>query len=47
LAGDSLSRHDPGKGGKGTLRFPFDKPIPYDLIRRIVKFRVKEVLERT
>jgi uncharacterized protein YdhG (YjbR/CyaY superfamily) len=35
------------EGGKGTVRFPFDKPIPYDLIRRIVKFRVKEVLERT
>ena len=35
------------EGGKGTVRFPFDKPIPYDLIRRIVKFRVREVLERT
>jgi uncharacterized protein YdhG (YjbR/CyaY superfamily) len=34
------------EGGKGTVRFPFDKPIPYDLIRRIVKFRVKEVLEK-
>jgi uncharacterized protein YdhG (YjbR/CyaY superfamily) len=33
------------EGGKGTVRFPFDKPIPFDLIRRIVKFRVKEVLE--
>jgi uncharacterized protein YdhG (YjbR/CyaY superfamily) len=32
------------EGGKGTVRFPFDKPIPYDLIRRIVKFRVKDVL---
>jgi uncharacterized protein YdhG (YjbR/CyaY superfamily) len=33
------------EGGKGTVRFPFDKPIPFDLVRRIVKFRVKEVLE--
>lgn len=33
------------EGGKGTVRFPFDKPIPFDLISRIVKFRVKEVLE--
>lgn len=33
------------EGGKGTVRFPFDKPIPFDLIRRIVKFRVKEVSE--
>ena len=30
------------KGGKGTVQFPIDKPIPLDLITRIVKFRVKE-----
>ena len=30
--------------GKGTLKFPLDKPIPFDLISRIVKFRVKENL---
>lgn len=30
------------EGGKGTVRFPLDKPIPFDLISRIVKFRVKE-----
>lgn len=29
-------------GGKGTVRFPLDEPIPYDLIRRIVRFRVEE-----
>ena len=29
-------------GAKGTVRFPLDKPIPYDLITRIVKFRVRE-----
>jgi uncharacterized protein YdhG (YjbR/CyaY superfamily) len=28
--------------GKGTLKFPLDKPIPFDLITKIVKFRVKE-----
>jgi len=38
-----LSGYD---GGKGTVRFPLDKPIPFGLIRRIVKFRVKENLER-
>src|SRR3989442_1617369 len=27
-------------GGKGTVRFPLDKPMPFDLIERIVKFRV-------
>ncbi|HKY30517.1 MAG TPA: DUF1801 domain-containing protein [Pyrinomonadaceae bacterium] len=30
------------KGGKGTVQFPLDKPIPFDLITRIVKFRIKE-----
>ncbi|HZQ10589.1 MAG TPA: DUF1801 domain-containing protein [Anaerolineae bacterium] len=33
-------------GGKGTLKFPLDKPIPYSLITRIVKFRAKENLGR-
>jgi uncharacterized protein YdhG (YjbR/CyaY superfamily) len=31
---------------KGSVQFPLDKPIPYDLISRIVEFRVKENLER-
>ena len=34
------------KGGKGSVRFPLDEPIPYDLIRRIVAFRVEESLEK-
>jgi uncharacterized protein YdhG (YjbR/CyaY superfamily) len=34
------------KQGKGSVQFPLDKPIPYDLITRIVKFRVKENLAR-
>jgi uncharacterized protein YdhG (YjbR/CyaY superfamily) len=32
--------------GKGSVRFPLDKPIPFDLIGRIVRFRVKENLAR-
>ncbi|KOP68523.1 hypothetical protein AMS62_27250 [Bacillus sp. FJAT-18019] len=28
--------------GKGTIQFPLGKPIPYDLITKIVKFRVGE-----
>jgi len=32
---------------KGTIRFPLDRPIPYDLVRRIVRFRVAENLEKT
>jgi uncharacterized protein YdhG (YjbR/CyaY superfamily) len=31
---------------KGTIRFPFDKPIPFDLVRKIVKYRVKQNLEK-
>ena len=30
------------KGGKGTVQFPLSEPIPHDLIRRIVEFRVRE-----
>ena len=32
------------QAGKGTLRFPLDKPIPYKLIRKIVKLRARERL---
>lgn len=31
---------------KGTIQLPYDKPIPYDLIRKIVEYRVKENKER-
>jgi uncharacterized protein YdhG (YjbR/CyaY superfamily) len=34
------------KQGKGSVQFPFDKPIPFDLIGRIVKFRVEENLAK-
>jgi uncharacterized protein YdhG (YjbR/CyaY superfamily) len=34
------------EGAKGSVQFPLDKPIPYDLISKIVKFRVKENLAR-
>ena len=30
------------KQGKGSVQFSLDKPIPYDLIERIVIFRVQE-----
>lgn len=33
------------EGGKGSVRFPLDQPIPFDLISEIVKFRVTENLE--
>lgn len=38
-----LSGYD---GAKGTVRFPIDKPLPLDLVSRIVRFRVAENLSR-
>lgn len=35
------------EGAKGSVKFPLDKPIPYALISKIVKFRVKENSERS
>ncbi len=32
----------PYKSGKGSIQFPLDEPLPADLIRRIVEFRVAE-----
>jgi uncharacterized protein YdhG (YjbR/CyaY superfamily) len=31
---------------KGTIRFPLDKPIPFNLVEKIVRFRVKENLSK-
>ncbi len=36
---DELSEY---KGAKGSVQFPIKKPMPYELISRIVKFRVAE-----
>lgn len=34
------------RAGKGTLQFPLDQPIPYELIRQIVQFRVADNLTK-
>lgn len=34
------------KGAKGTVQFPHSSPIPLGLITKIVKFRLKENLEK-
>jgi uncharacterized protein YdhG (YjbR/CyaY superfamily) len=39
---DALSAY---KHAKGSVQFPFDRPIPYDLIRKMVQFRKREILE--
>ncbi len=39
---DELSGY---KGAKGSVQFPVDRPMPFDLISRIVKFRAAENIE--
>ncbi len=34
------------KGAKGSVQFPLEMPLPYELISKIVKFRVAENLEK-
>jgi uncharacterized protein YdhG (YjbR/CyaY superfamily) len=31
---------------KGTIRFPLDQPVPFDLVKKIVTYRVKENLRK-
>lgn len=40
---DELSAY---RSAKGSVQFPLDKPVPFTLIRKIVKFRVKEAREK-
>jgi uncharacterized protein YdhG (YjbR/CyaY superfamily) len=32
----------PYKQAKGSVQFPIDQPIPFDLVKKIVRFKVKE-----
>ena len=34
------------KGAKGSVQFPIDRPMPYELISKIVKFRVAENIKK-
>ncbi|MFH7014043.1 iron chaperone [Flavobacterium sp. FlaQc-52] len=40
---EELSKY---KSGKGSVQFPLNEPMPFALITKIVKFRVKENLEK-
>jgi uncharacterized protein YdhG (YjbR/CyaY superfamily) len=31
------------KTSTGTIQFPLDKKIPFDIVKKIVKFRLKEI----
>ena len=37
--GDQIAKF---RSGKGTLRFPLDKPLPIPLIRKLAKARIEE-----
>lgn len=36
----------PYKGGKGSVQFPYNQPIPYELISKIAQFRADENLAK-
>jgi uncharacterized protein YdhG (YjbR/CyaY superfamily) len=36
----------PYRTGRGTLSFPLDKPLPWELIRKVVRFRKEENLKK-
>lgn len=40
------SELSPFKNAKGSVQFPLNQPLPYDLITRIVQFRLNENIER-
>lgn len=35
------------KQGKGSVQFPLDKPLPLSLVSKIVKYRLKQNLEKS
>lgn len=39
---DELAAYE---GAKGSVQFPLDQPLPLDLVRRIVQFRVADQLQ--
>jgi uncharacterized protein YdhG (YjbR/CyaY superfamily) len=41
---DELSKY---KTSKGAIQFPLDKPLPLELVKKIVGFRVTENLKET
>ena len=34
------------KHAKGSVQFPIDRPLPFDIVRKIVQYRVKENLAK-
>jgi len=48
VKGDEALQRDlaPYSGPKGNLKFPFDQPVPYELIRRVVRTLAKQYARR-
>jgi uncharacterized protein YdhG (YjbR/CyaY superfamily) len=40
---EQLSKYE---SGKGSVRFPLNKPIPYDLFKQIVVYRLKSMTDK-
>ena len=36
----------PYRKGKGTLCFPLNKPIPWDILKKVIQYRVEENLRK-
>jgi uncharacterized protein YdhG (YjbR/CyaY superfamily) len=36
----------PYRTGKGTLRFAMDKPLPYNILKKVIQFRINENLQK-
>lgn len=32
------------KSSKGAVQFPFDRPVPFELIRKMVRYKLEEVI---
>jgi uncharacterized protein YdhG (YjbR/CyaY superfamily) len=35
------------KSSKGAVQFPFDRPLPYELIRRMVQYKLVEITSKS
>lgn len=36
----------PYKQAKGSVQFPIDEPIPFEIVKKIVKYRLKQILDK-
>lgn len=42
---DSINGLEKYKASKGTIKFPLDKPLPIGLIKKIIRYKVKENID--